>query len=157
MRVALWIALPTIPVVLLTLAILGAFPYKLYPIHTNSMNPALPMKTLIIVHEDSYERGDIITFNHRTLGGHNEVVTHRFIGRDNNNLITTKGDANPSTDAWPVRDEDVIGGVSLRIPQAGYWLVYLKNPAGFGSIALFIFAVWLLFTGNKRTRSGGPS
>jgi signal peptidase len=156
-RVALWIALPMIPVVLLTLAILGALPYKLYPIHTDSMNPALPMKTLIIVEKGSYEKGDIITFNHRTLGGHNEVVTHRYIGRDNNGLIVTKGDANPSPDAWPVKDEDVIGGVSLRIPQAGYWLVYMKNPAGSGSIVLLIFAVWLLFSGGKQTRSGKTS
>ncbi len=156
-KAALWIALPLIPVVILTLAILGAFPYKLYPIHTNSMDPALPTKTLIVVREGHYEKGGIITFHHRTVGGHDEVITHRYIERDNNDLITTKGDANPSPDAWPVRDQDVIGGVALRIPEAGYWLVYLKNPAGSGSIALLVFAVWLLFSEVRRSRSPSAS
>lgn len=144
-KVALRVLLALIVAGLLASSIVVALLFKLYPIHTGSMVPALPMKSLIFVREGPYHQGDVLTFHHRTIGGGDEVITHRFIKRDENGLIITKGDANPSPDAWPVKDQDVIGKVVLCVPQAGYWLVFLKDPAGLGSFLLFGVALWLLW------------
>lgn len=146
LKVALKVLLSMVVAGLLTLSILGVLFYKLYPIHTGSMIPTLPLRSLAVVEKGApYHKGDIISFHHRTLGGDDEIITHRYIKRDQNGLIVTKGDANRSPDAWPIEDRDVIGKVVLDVPQAGYWLVYLKDPAGLGSFLLFGVALWLLW------------
>lgn len=146
LKVALKVLLSMVVAGLLTLSIVVVMFYRLYPIHTGSMVPTLPLRSLAVVEKDaSYHRGDIISFHHRTLGGGDEVITHRYIKRDKNGLIVTKGDANRSSDAWPIKDQDVIGKVVLDVPWAGYWLVYLKDPAGLGSFLLFGVALWLMW------------
>ena len=158
LRVVLKVLLSLIVAGLLALSIIVALFYQLYPIHTNSMTPALPLKALIVVDEGvSYHQGDIITYRHHTMSGGDETITHRFIKRDENGLIITKGDANPSPDAWPVKDQDVTGKVVLVIPQAGFALVYLMNPSGFGSIVLLGFAIWLLWPELRRKPSVATS
>lgn len=126
---------------LVALAVVAVLFYKLYPIRTYSMTPTLPLKSLAIVEKDaSYRQGDIITYRHGT-----DIITHRYIKRDANGDIITKGDANPSPDAWPVKDQDVVGKVVLCIPWAGFALYYLMDPSGFGSIVLLGLALWLLW------------
>lgn len=142
LKVALKVLVALIVASLLALSVVVALFFKLYPIHTGSMTPTLPLKALIVVDKGgSYQKGDILTFHHRTITGGDEVITHRFIGRDKNGLIVTKGDANPSPDAWPIKDQDVIGKVVLIVPQAGYWLVYLEDPSGLASFLLLGVAI----------------
>ncbi len=155
LKTALKVLLALIITGLLALSIIVAVFFRLYPIHTGSMTPALAMKSLIFVREGPYHKGDVITFHHRTITGGDEVITHRFIARDKNGLIITKGDANPSPDAWPVKDQDVIGKVVRCVPQAGYWLVYLKSPTGLGSFLLLGVAFWLLWPELRRKRTTG--
>lgn len=137
---------------LVALSIVVAVFFKLYPIRTNSMTPTLPVKSLVFVKEGSYQEGDIITFRHHTLSGGQELVTHRFIKRDGNGLIITKGDGNDSVDAWPVKDQDVTGKVVLCVPQAGFWLMVLKTPDGLGGMLLLALAFWLLVLELRRPR-----
>ena len=134
---------------LLALAVVVTLFYKLYPIRTYSMTPTLPLKALAVVEKDaSYQQGDIITYRHGT-----EIITHRFIKRDANGDIITKGDANPSPDAWPVQDQDVIGKEVLCIPWAGFALFYLMDPFGLGSLVLLGVALWLLWPDRRRAPS----
>ena len=141
LRTALKALVALIVVSLVALAVVVTLFYKLYPIRTYSMAPTLPLKALIVVEKDaSYQQGDIITYRHGT-----DIITHRYDKRDANGDIITKGDANPSPDAWPVKDQDVIGKEVFCIPWAGLALYYLMDPSGLGSLLLFGAALWLLW------------
>ena len=146
LRTALKALVALIVVSLVALAVVVALFYKLYPIRTYSMTPTLPLKALVVVEKDtSYRQGDIITYRHGT-----DTITHRFIKRDANGNIITKGDANPSPDVWPVKDQDVIGKEVLCIPWAGLVLYYLMDPSGLGSLVLLGVAIWLLWPERRR-------
>lgn len=149
LRTALRVLTALIVTGLVTLAVVVALFYQLYPIRTYSMTPTLPLKSLAVVKEGaSYHQGDIITYRHGT-----DIITHRYIKRDANGDIVTKGDANPSPDAWPVKDQDVIGKVVLCIPWAGFALYYLMDPSGLGSLVLLGVAIWLLWPELRRKPS----
>lgn len=92
---------------------------------SGSMEPTLPTHSRIIIHEQSaYKVGDIITFH--TDG--NEVVTHRLVKYANDGSLVTKGDANPTPDAWdnPVTKSDVMGKVIFMTPitTLAFWTTF---------------------------------
>ncbi len=110
------------------------------------MTPTYPTGDLVMVAPAAhYAVGDVITF--RTHSGPDSVVTHRV------NAVTaegleTKGDANATPDIAPVAPQNVVGRVIASVPQGGYALVYLQQPAGIASVVtvlLALFLSWSLF------------
>ena len=119
--------------------------YRMYVIHTGSMEPTLNMGTLVIDKpaRDGYRIGQVITFRHSGLT--TDVVTHRIIDITSAGLIETKGDANQSADAWQIRPNQVQGVRDITIPKLGYLLVFLRQPAGLVSLVTAILAICLLW------------
>ena len=60
--------------------------------------------------------------------------------------LVTKGDANKSADPWSTTPSQVIGGVVAAPRMLGYWLQYLKDPAGLASLFMLIVCFWLLYS-----------
>lgn len=139
-----------------------------WTILTGSMRPDYPPGTLVVTRPAPAEEiavGMVITFQSRP--GEPEVVTHRVVGVaavDGETVFTTKGDANPSPDAEPVRAVQVRGVLWYAVPYVGYantlingerrqWLVYAVGAG------LFCYAGWM-FTGaarGARRRSPPPA
>ena len=152
------IVVPIVFVAMLVVAIAAVMGTnkRVYVVHTGSMNPTIPIKSAVVVAEHSYHLGQVITF--RESGA---VVTHRFIGVNADGTLVTKGDANTTADPWKVTRADVIGGVVAAPRGLGYWLVYLRNPAGFGSVlgsVLCITLIWSIANSvMKDDAAGGPT
>ena len=101
--------------------------YETYNVTSGSMEPALPVGSVIYVQyvePETVKTDDIIAF---FSGG--SVVTHRVV---NNNLFegkfTTKGDANPMVDFSDVPYSDLVGVVKYHIPVLGNYLMVYSNP-----------------------------
>lgn len=90
--------------------------YSLFRVVTGSMEPEIPVGSLIISKETDIEEievGDIINFRSRESGMLGMVITHRVIQRyedeDGSILLETKGDANRYTDGYLVGEANLIG------------------------------------------------
>lgn len=109
------------------------FGYSTAVVASGSMEPALSVDDLILNHtEDSYEEGDIITFQNG-----DSLTTHRIVEVTDEGYVT-QGDANNTTDLDVVPFKAVIGRVVWAIPYVGSVLAFLKTPLGM---------VILIFTG----------
>ena len=109
------------------------FGYSTAVVASGSMEPALSVDDLILNHtEDSYEEGDIITFQNG-----DSLTTHRIVEVTDEGYVT-QGDANNTTDLDMVPFKAVIGRVVWAIPYVGSVLAFLKTPLGM---------VILIFTG----------
>ncbi len=123
--------------------------YRLYAVRTGSMTPTFPAGTLVIDRPAGHTLprvGKVITF--RVNGA---LVTHRVHAVKSGGL-TTKGDANDSPDAWTIGRNLVVGQVSTGIARGGYVLVFLQQPTGVPSLAVFALSVifaWTLFFGSS--------
>jgi len=119
----------------------GVLPYRVYVVHTGSMSPTIPSTSAVIVQLNDYEIGQPISFYEQGA-----VITHRLIAINANGTIDTKGDANATEDPWHVSTSAIIGGVVASPAHLGYWLMYLKNPLGLGSILLAALTCWLIWS-----------
>ena len=89
--------------------------FSLFRVITGSMEPTLPVDSLIVVRRTDAEQvrnGDVITFysNDPTLNG--AINTHRVASIEwehGDLLFITRGDANPIDDPYPVYRQDLIG------------------------------------------------
>jgi len=118
--------------------------YRIWVVHTGSMIPTLQPGEAIVdqpVRARPY-RGEIITF--RYASGPDQVVTHR-VYRESGGTIRTKGDANPTEDPWTLRASQVVGIPTAIIPDGGYIVVYLSQPAGAASVVTFTIMITLLW------------
>ena len=126
---------------ILFVAVVLVFRWKLYCVQTGSMEPTLPVGSMIVVEKvdfDHLQEGDIITFT----TGENTVVTHRLTEIDRNTqLLTTKGDKNNVADA-PVSYGHVIGRVKFFVPGIGKAVLLLDTR--FGKLMLGIIAFALI-------------
>jgi signal peptidase len=135
-------ALPLVVIVLVLAAValyrVGALPlpYKFYIMRTESMAPTIPAKSLLVVRDNSYKVGQVISFK---LDG--SVVTHRLIAINPNGTITTKGDANPTVDPWHVTKSSIIGGVVAAPRMVGFFVKFLTTIPGI----LWVFCVAVLW------------
>ena len=93
--------------------------FTLLNVETGSMQPELPVNSLIFVQRvdpEEISQGDIITF---VLNENGVLATHRV--REVNSAsrtFITKGDANNTADA-PVMWDNVVGKVRFKIPKIG--------------------------------------
>ena len=118
--------------------------YRIWVVHTGSMIPTLQPGEAIVdqpIHGRPH-RGEIITF--RYAYGPDQVVTHR-VYRESGGTIKTKGDANPTEDPWTLRASQVVGTPTAIIPDGGYAVVYLSQPAGAASVVTFTIMITLLW------------
>jgi signal peptidase len=121
--------------------------YRMYVIHTGSMQPTLKLGTLVVTQPAGrgYGPGDVITFRHSDTT--TDLVTHRVFAIDSTG-ITTKGDANATPDAWTIRPDQVRGVRWLTLPGVGYVLVFLQQPAGLAAVVTALMGtivLWGLF------------
>jgi signal peptidase I len=117
--------------------------YRVYVVHTGSMIPTYNLGDIVIDKPATHlHKGEVITFRHSATS--NVIVTHR-IKSIRDGQIRTKGDANPTPDAWSITAAQVRGTVVASVPRVGYGLVFLKQPAGIGAVMTAVLALTLLW------------
>ena len=128
-------ALILLVIVLCSLLVLpGALGYRMYHVLSGSMEPTIPVGSLLYV-----EGGGIIT--HRVT--ENNVVMGRF---------HTKGDANEQEDPLPVSYEAYIGRVVYALPLAGALLTVMTSFYGkLAAMGVVLLGVGLSLIGSRRT------
>jgi len=147
--------LSTLLIVVLIIALAAVLVSKLVfgvemkAVLTGSMEPELPVGSLLIISPAEYEDikiGDDITFvRDKNL----TLVTHRVIEKDDETQkITTQGIANNSADK-PTSYGNVVGKVAFHIPFAGYFVIWtsdLKGKLICGIIIVALVALSILFS-----------
>lgn len=110
----------------------GIFGFHMYHVLSGSMEPEMPVGSLIYVKEGAPEdvrEGDIIAF-YGSLDD-SGIITHRAV---KNNVVSgtfqTKGDANAKADPMPVPYDNYIGSVVWTIPHIGKVLTCLTSVYG---------------------------
>jgi signal peptidase I len=141
LKVFLVLFVPFLALTLFVVVSTGVVPYKVYVVHTGSMMPTIPSRSAVVVRENQYHIGEPVSFY---LNG--SVVTHRLVGINPDGTIDTKGDANATVDPWHVAKSAIIGGVVAAPAELGYWLMYVKNPAGLASIMISVLACWQIWS-----------
>lgn len=106
--------------------------YRIFSVMSGSMEPAIPVGSLIVVKPTvEYQKDDIITFKSTQKEG--DFTTHRIDEvRDVDGLKSyiTKGDANEMPDFESVDAERVVGREIFTIALAGYVLWFVKTLPG---------------------------
>ena len=139
-------------IALFSLDAAGKLPYRIYLVHTDSMVQTIRPGSLVIVRDNQYHVGQVITFKVNGM-----IVTHRLIAIHPNGTIVTKGDANPTIDPWSATKADIIGGVVRTIPMVGYvWFFVFMTWEGPVSILLAITFFVLLWLIPRRSKSASP-
>ena len=64
----------------------------------------------------------------------------------------TKGDNNPSADAWRIPSGNLIGRYVGRIPYVGLPFLFLKTPTGIAAAALML--LWIFYPQIKKMIGG---
>lgn len=124
-----------------------AFGFTAAVVASGSMSPALEVDDLILIHaQDSYEPGDIITYESGS-----SLVTHRIVETVEEGFVT-RGDANNAPDLEPVPLDHVVGKVVWQIPGVGTALGYLRTPLGL--MCLVLLGALLLALSARNPRIG---
>ena len=118
--------------------------YRLYIVHTGSMEPTLRSGDAVLDGPvpSTVGPGQVITF--RAGSGPESVVTHR-VSAVSEGLVHTRGDANRSDDAWALPRSHLLGATVARLPRAGYVLYFLRQPVGLASVVTSVAALVLLW------------
>jgi signal peptidase len=105
---------------------------QLLAVMSGSMEPIIHVGGIVAVRPvpvNALQVGDVITFANQS--NPDVLVTHRIVAleaRDNQTLVTTKGDANDSVDAVAVPLSRAVGRVDFTLPWLGYLMVWLASP-----------------------------
>lgn len=106
--------------------------YKIFSVMSGSMEPKLPVGSLILVKPTNvYEKGDIITY--KSTQKKNDFTTHRIHEIKEENGIrsyVTKGDANNDPDFEHVTGDRVVGKERAVVALLGYPLWFVKTLPG---------------------------
>lgn len=104
---------------------------RAYVVESGSMEPAIPVGSLIISQSQPvYSGGDIITFK----GGRDNVTTHRVAVKTQQSgetVFYTKGDANEEMDQTTITESQIVGKTIFVLPYLGYAVDFTKQPKGF--------------------------
>lgn len=135
-----------------------AIGWHTYNVISGSMEPAIPIGSLIYVQEgnpEEVEADDIIAFY--SGGQDGSIITHRVV---NNNVVSgtfiTKGDANAGEDPEPALYDRYIGKVNLHIPGMGKLLILMTSFYGKIAAACCIALGALLSFMGVRLREQNP-
>lgn len=130
------------------------FGIEIKAVATGSMEPDLPVGSLIVIKPTSYEDievGDDITFSRNDSS---VPVTHRVIYKsDTAKEFITQGIANNTADS-PISYENVKGKVVFQIPFLGYIILYINTFSGklFCIGLILVLLVVSILTGRKSTK-----
>lgn len=120
------------------------FGCKSMAVVSGSMEPNIPVGSIVIVNEvdaEELEVDDVITY--QISGG--TMVTHRIVAIDNENqCVTTKGDANDVEDGNPVAFSNIVGKKLFHVPLLGYLTIYIKTPLGIVGVCGVMIVLILL-------------
>ncbi|MGQ9705312.1 MAG: signal peptidase I [Actinomycetota bacterium] len=121
----------------------------LHVVHGNSMSPSIEDQDAVLVmpsDPDQLVRGDVVVYPDPEREG--AFIVHRIISlveREGVLYATTKGDANPVPDPYPVPVGRISGKVKLVMPKGGAFLEFLQSPSGYLLCVLMPFAVLILY------------
>ena len=113
----------------------GIFGYQSYTVLSGSMEPALPVGSVVYVNSNnkSPETGDIVTY----LRSESVRVTHRVADVSEDGYIL-KGDANSSPDFNIVSQRQIIGVYAFHIPILGYILSAVQGRRAIVTLIILI-------------------
>ena len=129
------------------LLILSLFPvtgnYKLMVVQSESMKPAMPMGSLVLMKPVSdYKVGDVISFTQ--VNKTKTPISHRIQEIkvvNGETFYITKGDANEEPDARDIKKGDIMGKVMITFPYLGYAVTFAKKPLGFLALVIIPAAI----------------
>lgn len=133
----------------------SVFGYSMLIIASPSMTGSIEAGDAIIIkNSDSYAVGDVITY---FPADESFSVTHRIVRMEGDKFYT-KGDANQSEDPDPVLIEKIAGKVAVKLDKVGYFIEWLKSPAGIIFAATFIVLLILIIViADKRRGKTGSA
>lgn len=134
------------------LVVPGMLGFHMYHVLSGSMEPAVPVGSLLYVREvppEDVEDEDIIAFYSSLEDG--GIITHRVV---KNNVVSgtfhTKGDANEGEDPTPVPYENYIGRVARTIPYMGKLLTVVTSLYGkIAAACVVLLGALLNFIGKR--------
>ena len=101
--------------------------YEVFNVETGSMEPAIPVGSVVYVEAvepRAVDPGEVIAFY-----SNGAVITHRVVMNQYfYEEFVTKGDANDKEDINPIPYTDLIGRVKYHIPVLGNYLMVYSNP-----------------------------
>ena len=100
--------------------------YRYMTVLTGSMEPTLPVGTVICIHEvdvEDLEEGDIITWGSEKTA----YVTHRIFKIKEDGSIITKGDASDNDDGV-INPDRIQGKVIFHSEFLGSLLIFFQDP-----------------------------
>ena len=104
--------------------VVDIFGYSVLKVETGSMEPTLHVGDFIIIRRCDPEeivRGDIISYYTEQEDISGMLITHRVIEVTRDGTFIARGDANPVSDALPVKPENILG-VYVRKSSFYMWL-----------------------------------
>jgi signal peptidase len=137
LKTALWAVPATLFALLLVLAT-GILPYRTYVVQNGSMTPTIPQWSLILVHQDHYQVGQVVTFHKSGV-----LVTHRVTATNPDGTLVSNGDANRTTDPDPLPPSEVIGGVVHSVPWVGGLMVFFRTLWGIATLVIAVVMVMI--------------
>ena len=131
------------------------FGYQIYSVISGSMEPEMPVGSLIYVHEEKpedIEEQDIIAF-YSSLE-ESGIITHRVV---KNNIVSgtfiTKGDANDKEDPVPIPYDNFIGRVIKTVPYVGKVLTCMTSMYGkIAAASIVVLGVVLNLAGSRQIK-----
>ena len=117
-------------------------------VKTNSMEPTIPASSYILtkdVKPEDVHKDDIITFVSDDPQIKGMLNTHRVIDIASNGYFVTKGDNNPSQDAYLVNPSNVKAIYEKNLPFMSFFGRLFTTPVGYGLTVVCIVglvAVW---------------
>lgn len=129
------------------------FGYQTYHVLSGSMEPEMPVGSLIYVREggpEEVKEDDVIAF-YGSLED-SGIITHRVT---KNNVVSgtfqTKGDANEQEDPLPVSYDNYIGKVTLTVPRMGKILTVMASIYGkIAAVCVIMLGVVLNLIGSMQ-------
>lgn len=117
--------------------------YRPVIVLSGSMEPNYPVGCITYYHPCDFselQAGDAVTFN-----AGDSMVTHRIVKKNElSGNVETKGDNNPTQDPNPVDMNDIVGKtVEFKIPFAGYFVIFGKNPLTISAMILILVINYL--------------
>lgn len=124
----------------------AAVGWRTMTVMSGSMVPTIATGDAVVsrpVVARSLRPGDVATF--RDPEGTGRLITHRVLSVEATKTkvhVTTRGDANNTSESWDVATDGRVGRVLYRVPRVGFLLVPASSP--FGRLLLVGLPVVLL-------------
>lgn len=141
------------------------FGHSLFRVVTGSMEPTIPVGTILVVKEapiETIEKDNIVCFRSNNPGSNGMIVTHRVMGvydtPDGVRCLRTKGDNNLSVDATPVTQSNLIGRIIWYSGDGSIMagiIQFITSEFGFLAciiLPVLLIAVWVFRDAAKSIR-----